>query len=58
MRSAYTKEFFLTYNLAFRKYVNGDWTKAKELFEKTLEIAPKPGNEPVTLKLLAFMSET
>ena len=57
MRSGYSKEFFRTYNEAFKQYVKGNWTEAKNLFEKTLEIAPRPGCEPVTQNLLSYMCE-
>lgn len=51
MREPYTKEFFKTYEHGWRHYVKGEWTKAKEQFEKVLEILPdKPSQQ-----LLAYM---
>jgi hypothetical protein len=58
MRGPYKKEFFSTYKLAFREYVRGNWDEAKELFDKTMTLAPNPEKEPVTQNLLAFMAET
>lgn len=58
MREPFKKEFFRTYNEAFKQYVKGNWKEAKVLFEKTLEFAPNPEKEPVTQNLLKFMKET
>jgi hypothetical protein len=48
MRSPYKSEFFKTYNLAFKQYIKGNWTEAKELFDTTMTHAPNPEKEPVT----------
>ena len=48
MRSPYTREFFQTYKEAFKQYIKGNWTEAKELFDLTMTHAPNPEKETVT----------
>lgn len=40
MRKPYRKEFFTTYNKAFKAYIKGQWEAAKLGFVETIKFSP------------------
>lgn len=54
-RKTYKKEFIEIYNKGFDLYKNGDWEKAKNLFEKAQEMMEEIDN-PIRY-LLEFIDE-
>lgn len=54
MRSTFSSEFYKIYNEGFDNYLNGNWNKAKQNFEKVLNIR---SDDKVTKNLITFMQE-